>query len=66
MAKEITKRDLEDRRRQNFRVELKRAAWPEPGEVTLSITHNGEQWTGIDLTPIERLKVINVLLTEIL
>lgn len=63
---EITKRDLEDRRRQNFKVEVKRASWPEPGEITLSITHNGDQWTGIDLTPIERLKVIKALLTEIL
>lgn len=67
MSDEITKLDLENCRRKDFRVEVKRPLIPgEPGEITLTTTSNGYQWTSINLTPIERLKVIKALLMDVL
>ena len=60
-------REMERFRRDNFALKvepIRLSTYAEPGEVSLSITHNGHQWQNIDLTPIERLAVIKALLME--
>lgn len=60
---EVKKEDLRSyRRRKSFDLELTPLNDGEPDEITISITHNGRQWSSISLTPIERLKVIKSLL----
>lgn len=47
----------------NFAVEVEHAGkYAQPGEVTMRITHNGYQWTAIDLKADERLAVAKALL----
>lgn len=60
-------KELDQYRRDHFAVKiesLKNYPWCEPGEKLLSVTHNGVQWQGINLTPVERLAVIKALLLE--
>lgn len=64
--KDVEQRELEEYRREHFAVKVapQRSSFKEPGEIELSVTHNGHQWQVIALTPIERLAVIKALLLE--
>lgn len=56
--------NLSERRRQNFAVDVMKVEDrydPEPGELRLSITYNGKQWTSVSLTPSEVEKVVAAL-----
>ena len=60
----MTDIDLKDRR-EHFKVEIRPTRTiGEPGEIDLVITHDGNDWTIIHLTPIERVKVIRALTRE--
>lgn len=59
------RREMEKYRHDHFAVEVtlvNERYSPEPGEVYVNVTHNGHQWQGLTLTPLERLKVIKALL----
>ncbi len=51
-----------EHRRKHFAVEVVPARHPsDTGEVTLSVTHNGNQWTSISLLPNEVEAVLMAL-----
>jgi hypothetical protein len=52
---------MSEHRQKNFAVNINTTRHGEPGEIDLSITHNGRQWYTWSLTPIERLKVLRAL-----
>lgn len=55
-------RDLAAHRRKHFAVKITKARFPsEAGELSLSVTHNGSQWTSISLNRDEILRVIVAL-----
>jgi len=61
---DVEQKELQEYRREHFAVEVapQRSSFKEPGEIKLSITHNGHHWQVMALTPIERLAVIKALL----
>jgi hypothetical protein len=58
-----TKTDLEQRRKKNFKAEIKPDAFDK--ELYLSITHNGYQWSSVALNHDEMAIVIEVLRKEL-
>jgi 16S rRNA C1402 (ribose-2'-O) methylase RsmI len=51
-------------RKQNFQARFEKDEWHK-GEFVLSITHNGNQWQGLNLTKDEALKVANAILEKL-
>lgn len=49
-------------RRKHFAIEIKPARDPDvEGEIAVSMTHNGRQWSTFNLTPEEVVKLIAAL-----
>lgn len=67
----MTKTEQEDpecirRREKNFAVEIEPYRYADiTSEFTLRITHNGYQWSGINLSPDEARKIISLLTSHL-
>ncbi len=65
MSDEEIERGLADvlaNRRSKFAAKLEPARYPEcPGDMVLSITHNGYQWQSVSLLPDEMKAVLKLL-----
>jgi hypothetical protein len=64
MSEHITDDMLTEHRRENFAVEVTQARTSKH-ELLLSVTHNGSQWTSINLLPDEAQRVIAALATTL-